>query len=219
MDIKRRQELFLDAIETSLVMAKVSYARLYQGLVQKSNPTETNSLVDYPKVILLDAWTFVDTINRLRILVSQMPGLKKNSRVTQFQKATESTEILRDFVQHVNAEIPKVENTGWPIWGSISWVYLSFDLDGKPKILIQSIIPGRLAKVKGIPMVNPVGKSLEIPIDHISLSATGVTLNLSDIHRLVVEFEKRFLVALGGEDKIDTGRIGEAGIKRITLKD
>jgi hypothetical protein len=150
-------------------------------------------------------------------LVSQAPGLKKNSFVVLFQKATESIEILRDFVQHISGEIPKVEDTGWPIWGSLSWIYVSPEMQAQERMSAMVIVPGRLAKSKGIPIINPVGKRIEPPVDHLSLTASNTTIDLSDLFRNTMRFEQRFQVAMARAKENQEASNEKSEIRQIIL--
>lgn len=196
MNLKRRQELSLDGIETSLFMIKVCYTRLQKTILQYSSTVNKggDAVQHLQILIFLDVWSFVDIIDRLRLLISQLPGLKKGTPIVLFQKATEDAETLRDRVQHLDNEISQLEDTGHPIWGSLSWIYSTPGQQNRVNVMV--IIPGRVARSKGLPFVNPAGRRIELPVDHISLSASGTTMNISDLYRITVGFGERFQSAL-----------------------
>lgn len=202
-------------------MAKMCYLRLRQTIEQYSalnNKGDTSE--DFQNLIILDAWSIIDIINRLRILTSQMPGLKKGEFVTSFQKATKDIEIHRNFVQHLNNEIPKVENTGHSIWGSLSWIYVTPEMNMQKRVNVITIIPGRLAKSKGHPIVNPAGKEIYGPVDHISLSASDTTINLSEMFRVTKKFGERFQSSLEeATEKQKDSNIIDNEILQIHLKE
>jgi hypothetical protein len=199
MNLKRRQELCLDGIETSLTMARIAYSRLEHAVTRHSQTVSQNrgeSMVDAREVILLDAWSLIDITNRLRVLVRRTPGLEQNAFVEAFLRPTPNVEKLRNFVQHLDGEMASLVETGWPIWGALSWVWVPPEMQERRTVGIMSIIPGRLAKSGGYPLVNPVGKQIRPPVDHISLSAAGITVNLSDMFRTSTVFGSRFEAAL-----------------------
>jgi len=70
--IEVRQALWLDGILTSIEMTKISYRRLQSTLVGPQS-------VDRAAVASLDAWALVDTLNRLRVLITRLPGLRSKS--------------------------------------------------------------------------------------------------------------------------------------------
>ncbi len=203
MNIKRRQELFFDGIETSLSMAQSCYMRLRESVEQYSKDAQNGEVNNtLQNLIILDAWLFIDIINRLRILVSQSPGFKKNDVIKSFLEVIAQVESLRHFVQHLDNEIPKAENTGMPIWGSLSWVYSPPEMQSSKHASIMAIIPGRLGKSAGHPIVNPIGKKIFLPVDLISLSASSTTVNISEISRAVAQFEKQYNVAVAQSKEI-----------------
>ncbi len=60
----------------------------------------------------------------------------------------------------------------------------------------MAIVPGRLSKSKGYPLVNPCGKEIKPPIDHISLTVANTIIDLSDVFYSIIKFGKRFEIAL-----------------------
>jgi hypothetical protein len=200
-------------------MMKICYSRLINDIEQYSRlGNQIESSFNFQNQILLDAWSLVDTLNRLRILVSHTPGLKKNSLVVLFQKSTENIEILRNFIQHINREIPEVEDTGWPIWGSLTWIYVSPEMQAKKELKVMVIIPGHLAKSKGLPAVNPVGLSIEPPVDHISLTVvSNPTIDLSDLYRTTMQFEQRFETSMNRAKENQKNNNGKNEIIQILL--
>jgi len=214
-NLKRRQELFFDGIETYLAMAQMCYLRLRVAVEQYSKTAQSGGNADFQKLIILDAWSFVDIVHRLRILVSQAPGLKKNDVIKSFLDMAEQVEPLRHFVQHLGSEIPKAGNTGMPIWGSLSWIYVSPESHIKKQVSVMAIIPGRLAKSKGHPIVNPAGKKILLPVDHICLSASSTTINITVISRAVTQFENQYKTAMAQAKEIQVN--SDESIVQVTL--
>jgi len=199
MSLKRQQELCLDGIETSLTMARVAYSRLELGLAWHSERTTQNlheRILDLEGLILLDAWSLIDTANRLRVLVCRAPGLEQNAFVAAFLRATEDVRKLRNFVQHLHGEMTSLEETGRTIWGSLSWLWVSPQMLKRGTVATMLMIPGRLAKSGGYPGVNPVGKRVIPPLGHICLFAADTVVNLSEISRASMLFGDRFEAAL-----------------------
>lgn len=197
MNLKREQELCLDGIETSFTMMRIAYERLCQAVLQHSQATsQGDSTSDIQKSILLDAWSLIDITNRLRVLVKRTPGLKHSAPFKSFLTATKDVETLRHFVQHLDGEVVGLAETGWPIWGSLSWLWASPEMQKRGEVNVVIIVPGRLAPCKDYHMVNPAGKRIHGPVDHICLSAADTTVNLSEIVRSSMLFRDRFQAAL-----------------------
>lgn len=204
---KRWQEVFLHGIDTSLAMTTITYSRLCDAVLQYSQAATQGGLTpEINNLILLYAWSLIDITNRLRVLVRQTPGLKQNAPVQSFLKATEHVETLRHFVQHLDGEGQKLAETGWPIWGSLSWIRASFEMLEKGRCEVEVYVPGPLAKSKGYPAVNPLGKEIRAPVDHISLSVPGTTVNLSEIARCSMLFGNRLRTALDRAKQIEIER-------------
>jgi hypothetical protein len=181
---KRRQELSLDGIDTSLTMTAMTYSRLHEAVLRYSEATtQSDSTSDLQNLILLDAWSLIDITNRVRVLVGQTPGLKHSAAVKSFLRATKDVEGLRNYIQHLPTEVMPLAETGWPIWGALSWIWTSPEMQKVGTTSVLFIVAGRLAKSRGYPMVNPAGKTIRLPVDHICLSAADRAVNLSQITR------------------------------------
>jgi len=200
MTIHRRQELFLDGIELSIEMALIAYQGLRTTIAKhttelqnrQGEPPETS----LTSQMLLEAWSIVDCVNRLRVLIQHTPNLKKTPAIKSFLKGTAPILTLRNFVQHLDDKAIEVATTGKPIWGSLSWVWATpSDLEQK-KCTICIFIPGRLAKSKGHPAVNPIGKRFAPPVDLVGLTAADTTVDLSRIAEVVTRFKSRYEKAL-----------------------
>ena len=195
---KRRQELFLDGIEFSIDMGEIAYQRLLAALVAHSARSAGGKSVNrlFTAAIFLEAWSLVDIVNRLRVLIQHTPGLKRTPAIVSFLKQTEEILGLRNFIQHLNTEAPEVARAGYPIWGSLSWVWGTVEEVERGEFAIMLLIPGRLARSEGHPMVNPVGKKISPPVDMITLTAAGETVNLSHIRDALCQFRGRFDIAV-----------------------
>jgi hypothetical protein len=56
---------------------------------------------------------------------------------------------------------------------------------------ILLLVPGTIAPAEGLPMVNPLGKEVEIPIGLVILFAKDVTVCLSNVVQAVQRFAER----------------------------
>ena len=178
MTLRRKQDLCLDAIEHSFSMAEISYARII-GHCRAQHLKDASSEDDR---VVLDAWSFVDVVKRLRTVLVNTPGLKSSGVLKQFLSTTDAIPNFRHHIQHIEEKVAAVAQSGRPIWGSFSWVVLAEDRD---QFAIVAYVPGRLAVTKGIPVVNPAGREFHDDIDHFEMSLEGATLNISEISRTV----------------------------------
>jgi hypothetical protein len=192
--LEPKQASFLDGIRFSVDIAELAYARLHSTLLQLALTVEkpdqdTNTLLI--TTAISDAWSIVDSINRLRDLLLRMPGLKRSTAypLKKFLKNTESIADLRNTVQHLDKEIAQISTKGLPVWGTLSWFTLLNPRSGR----ICTIIAGKL--IDGThPVVNPIGKMITPPIDYVTLTCNELVTNLSavisELATIMIEFQK-----------------------------
>src|SRR5207253_1029294 len=106
--------------------------------------------------------------------------MKKTPAVESFIKATRDVPDFRNYVQHMEEAVSTVAATGRPILGTLSWLVPRLH-EGQPAVGIVVVGPGTAATTKGIPMVNPVGKSVTPPADHFELSTFNSTISLTKL--------------------------------------
>lgn len=175
-DLAPQQASFLDGIRISAEMTDVAYNRLSDSLWKVSNE---NQLIIPAACLFLDAWAIIDSVHRLRDLMEQMPGLKKNGPKYQlFQRATQSVSDFRNIVQHLRGELNEMANHGWPVWGSIAWIAV---LDPESRLVSScAIIPGRIQSVE-LDILNPADRTIVRRIDHITLSCKSDQISLTQL--------------------------------------
>src|SRR5262249_972480 len=132
---------YLDGIRYCLEIADLSSKRLATALNSFQNnepsPGETGTLI---VAATSDAWTMIDSVHRLRELIQQTPGLKKNDPAVQrFLRTTKVVEELRNFVQHFRSGIDDFVTRKIPLWGTLSWVEDNAQ-DGLPAH--HTLVPG-----------------------------------------------------------------------------
>ncbi|MGA2441259.1 MAG: hypothetical protein ABSH08_09875 [Tepidisphaeraceae bacterium] len=193
MSLPASQLSFLDGIRLTGEMYHLAYARLLGQLETISPQMEPGSEVKFDAAcIFLDAWSMVDSLNRFRELVAQLPGLKKKQpAVRLFLEKTAGAETLRNIVQHLRQEIPSMTTAGKPVLGSLHWVY--FVKTEPSRIRSCTVIAGRL-QTGSHPILNPLGKPIAAPVDHITLRCKDSELSLTkcyeDCRRLLKNIER-----------------------------
>lgn len=181
--LNRKQTLFFDGIRYSVEMADLAYQRLQStllGMQPDKNETESEHLSFASAV--LDAWSIIDSIYRLRSLLNQAPGVKQKAPVLRiFLEKTADIEHLRNSIQHLNTQIETLLNQNLPVWGVLSWVTMR-DPE-KQTAFTCALIAGTASPSQGHTMVNPAGKAFVPPIDLITLTASGYSVSLSQVMR------------------------------------
>jgi hypothetical protein len=187
--LDRRQVVVLNGIGTSIDMTEVAYRQL-QAVLREHNRVDGQG-PGRPATIhaLTTAWTIIDTANRLRTLVGHLPGLKHGPAVESLMMTLKQVVPLRNAIQHLDGEIDRLPADGRPIWGSISWA--NFESPEAKRGQVGLLVPSTLGPDFTTPLVNPVGRTFEIPIGLVELTAAGSTVSLSDVADAVRRFGGR----------------------------
>jgi hypothetical protein len=123
--LDRRQVLFFDALAISMQMTERGYSWLQDSLKRH---TVGDAEDDVTGNILMAAWSVVDTLNRVRVLVRAMPGLKQSAPAVQvFLREIEEIERLRNAIQHVyvaGASEPLASPLRWTNSRHLRWAAL-----------------------------------------------------------------------------------------------
>jgi hypothetical protein len=153
---------------------------------------------------LQDAWAFVDSINRLRRLLDHMPRMpKKSPRLQVFSQATSDIETLRNAIQHLDEELAQHRGPAQPVWAHYRWDLV----DPKEKrVRVLTIIAGTLGDG-----THRILSPLDYPglysvIDHITLSAAGVSVDLSDVQRSLTKLAGSFAGVGDGCPRLNLSR-------------
>lgn len=123
-EFSRKQVLVLDGLRYAAEMCDIAYERLWQTL-QGLPPNEP--LVRDTASVMLDAWSIIDSVNRFRDFVSNLPGLANSTWKRLLQERTADVAALRDCVQHQLGEIPELVQSGGQLWGYLSWAEMTDD--------------------------------------------------------------------------------------------
>lgn len=180
----RKHLLFYDGIRYSVEMADLAHSRLRETLyeIAQSPHAPDPASHDFASAVL-DAWSIVDLMHRLRGLIEQAPGIKQKSpSLVSFMKKTADVERLRNSVQHLNQQIHKIADLNIPVWGALSWVTL---LDPELRSVWTCTLVAGTFFERSEPLINPLGKQFSPPVDLITLEASNCSVSLSDAMRSV----------------------------------
>ena len=107
-----RQRLLFDAILISAQCIDISYRRLIENLENGRPGSETGKPAGIPA--MLDAWSVIDSLLRLRELVQRMSRWRNRSPSKQiFLRATTPAEELRNSIQHLDTEAEALLKSGF----------------------------------------------------------------------------------------------------------
>ena len=176
-----RQAMFLDAIRFTIEMADFAMERLLSSLTQLSSqsPAESRSF-SFAVPRLLDSWSIIDSVHRLRGLFDKLPGLRKRSQSSEFRSfltIAKQVEALRNAVQHMNGAIgdKSAAPIRSPIWGALTW--LTFQED---RTCVSSVLmPGSSHLMGSNTLINPAGRApRQTPIDYVTLTQGDASVDL-----------------------------------------
>ncbi len=179
-DLERRVVLFFDGIRYAVEMADLAYGRLRNGAIEISK-ARVEGAQAIPQAMFpamfLDAFSIVDSINRLRVLLTDMPELRREPHIRAFLGKTRGFQELRHGVQHLDDRIRELVVQGQPAWGSLSWFCL---FDPSQRVgWCHALWPGTMIATEQR-LVNPLGHNIRLPVDLIEVAAFGLSVSLSD---------------------------------------
>lgn len=124
-DFSREQVLIFDGIRYAAEMADIAYWRLFDLLQEMSSLHNTELTTRQIAIAMLDVWSVVDSVHRLRDLLNDLPGVPKKTWFDLFLKRTQNVADLRDAIQHQvgksRARIQSLVANAEQIWGFLSW--------------------------------------------------------------------------------------------------
>ena len=132
---------------------------------------------------MLDAWSLVDSIHRLADLAERMPNVQDKKHIPGFVLLRKNTVLindLRNFIQHLSEKIQKVtvDSPTWSVWGALSWCSVNPETGD---CNISTFLCGKAFKGAVRNLVNPLGKTIRLPIGLITLTQDTVEVCLSDL--------------------------------------
>lgn len=114
------------------VMLRIEAARIAYALLKRAVLDLQATLADIPShqtvelgvalIALEKAWAFVDWTHRYATVVSQIRGFRhKDKRYKDLEITAKKVKRMRNYIQHLNSEIPKSDLDIYPISGALSW--------------------------------------------------------------------------------------------------
>src|SRR5258707_6361996 len=192
--------LLTDGVCYSVDMADFAYGRLAQTLlgIGQMNGAERHLF----SLAFQDAWSLVDSIERLRRLIPHVP-IKKNDPAFELflRKASEVTE-LRHAVQHMDNDLRDPERLKSPMWGTLRWVTAPKANQSAQGFLLVS---GSVFDFSEHSFINPVGHAIRVPLDLVTLNLGAQEVNLGEQMTKIVDvvraMEREFVERYGNETR------------------
>lgn len=182
VNVDPKQALFLDGIRHAVEIMDVAYGRLRDALTHLAlHPPASNELPDLSAHAFLDAWSFVDAVDRFRMMYTQMPGMKLRTARTGISPLRVMQEFrnLRNVADHLAQRADFVLSRNGTALGELTWLT---GAQLQPEVIAWhcTLRPGTLQSVPPT-QTNPIVSTLDWPTDSIRLSAGGYEGNLSAV--------------------------------------
>ncbi len=177
----KRLVFYLDGIRYSFGMIKIAHDRLRETIYSlQTKNWEKKYLCTVTPSIMLDAWSVIDSVHRLRNLLMQVPLLKKNSpELRIFYDKTKGIEDLRNTIQHLRNEAEDFLDKNLPAMGILTWVVLLKPNDESASL--YALVAGTTYPNVLYQFVNPLGKVIQSPVDHITIMLGNHSASISDV--------------------------------------
>lgn len=94
-----------------------------------------------------------------------------------FLEAMDPVRVLRNSVQHLEARFDKLVKLREPTWGVITWLTVEEEHPFRAKL--HMVVAGAIRNGE-FPVDNPLGRSIQPPIDLVRLRAHGHTVLLTE---------------------------------------
>jgi hypothetical protein len=148
------------------------------------NPPSSNNIPDVFAHVFIDAWGFVDAVDRFRMMYTQMPGIKPDNAkgsIPPLLEATQEFRDLRNVADHLAQRADFVISRNGAAWGELSWFTGTQLL---PEVIAWhcTLRPGTLQAAPSR-KTDPIISTLDWPTDSIRLSAGGYEGNLSAVRK------------------------------------
>lgn len=185
--LDQKQAIFLDGMRHAVQIIDFSYMRLCQALTRQALNRPRAYAESQFTHVFLDAWAFVDAVDRFRSLWEMQPNaerLPKEYSPSSIRSQLQTIRDTRNVSAHIAQKIDQIVSLNASALGAINWITL---LSKRPlKVNTYFIRPGIMKGRSMAQFAMPQGK---ITFRHgsacISLAAGKHYANLSEAHRIV----------------------------------
>jgi hypothetical protein len=183
-NLEPRQRVLFDGVRFAIDMAELTFDRLVDALLRISQDGKADNVPGGFGAPFCDAWTVIDSVNRIRPLLLSIPGAKDALPVQHFIQKTEDVYRLRNRVQHLHGRLDKLAADKLPTWGIITWVTVADPASFTGHV--HAIVAGSVFDTEHV-MENPVGSTIRVPLDLVKLRAHGEVVALTSIPAILQE--------------------------------
>jgi hypothetical protein len=180
--LHRTQLLYFDAMRHAAEIADIAYRRLQKTLTHIALVGDHGVNSDWHAHAFLDAWAFVDAVERIRGLLTNAPNAQRiEPNVPQsrtFDELINDNKKVRDIADHLVNRMQKIQSKNGPASGTLTWFTVEEDQNG---VLMCALIPGTSFH-KSIELHHNYEEFVEPPTGCIRLQIAHEFSSLSDMH-------------------------------------
>lgn len=178
------QRVYFDTIRHAAEMAHVAYGRMVATLTEMVVTRHRGDEVQPIRFseAFLDAWSFVDCIDRLRLTlrIATSDGRAKRSPATErFLEFSEEVRLLRNVGDHVAQRVAQIVAESMPSLGVLRWLTVTDAAQG----IVESCVarPGTSIDAT-TDIIMPVGLTMQVPTSHVRLASGAHEADLSAVY-------------------------------------
>lgn len=109
----------IEAAKYSYKIMESSFSEMQNHLDKIKDETVSDDIALF---VFKSIWQFIDMSFRFGRLLAQIRGLKhRESRYCNAEHALVSIQKARNYIQHLNSQIPSVSDEIYPVLGAVSW--------------------------------------------------------------------------------------------------
>lgn len=182
--LDRKQLLFLDGIRQAAEIASLAYSRMTETLtaVALSEQPTDEFIRHNTTAAFLDAWAFVDAVDRFRTLWKQLPHDDGDSwlvaETEALDRVMQPIRNLRNVADHIAQRMDLVISRNSAALGVLSW----FTATGRDPVIgfMCAIVPGTVT-MQDAELLSPSGRSFAWPTGAVWLEEGGYKTCLCDV--------------------------------------
>lgn len=206
LHVASEDKVALDGIRYSLEIADRAYRRLRETLWKVSSDKKSDHVERYVDLVS-DAWTVVDSLNRLHVLCGSNCPYLDHDYCRSYAEALRPIINLRNSNQHMNGRLEKIVADKESAWGAISWTICTTNppTRGESHCFVAGAI-----RTADLLLPEPPTRLFYMPVDGITMRAGKKDVFISDLMLMTVQFIAQFDFDLSKLFPGDTPHIRDA---------
>jgi len=178
--LNRKQAVFIDGIRHSAEIIELAYNRLRTTLTEMAlKPPSSNELPLLTPHAFLDAWAFVDAVEKFRLLYQNFPDMTyKENGEPSLKDIAQPFKKIRDIAAHCNASADLSVSKKTSGIGVLTW--LTGCQISPTELWYCTIRPGTLQTVPALRLPT-IETKIDWPTDFICLTVGGCRANFSEV--------------------------------------